>query len=298
MTPPVAVAAPVRARGRTFGEVVLRARGEDAQRLTALLNEAADKAAQNRFAKGTAKLRRDMERKAIPEVEAMWRDLGKRVAAATAKSGGLVVEQREADVALSRKEQARINAIVKAVDVPGFAKAKVDPWLEKLYEGAWLGTYSVAQDNLTPTQRDQVQRAVLRAGGRRLGLIDITGDVRAALFRVLEFSREWEGGQPSPRQVAKWLQSEVPAGRFVNAGPRYRAQLIARTEIMHATRVSQVQLAKKDPYVNTLTAMDGDQDEECAYRNGTDFSIADADAELLKTHPNCVLSFVPSYQLK
>lgn len=271
------------------------ARGEAADRLTAILNEAADKAAQRKFADGTAKLRAKLERQNVPVVESMWRDLAKRVVTATEKKGGLVVEQREDAQPLTKKEQARINAIVKAADIPGFGKAKVDPWLEKLYEGAWLGTYSVAQDNLTQTQRDAAQKAVLKAGGRRLGLIDIADDVKAALFRVLEFAREWEGGQPSPRQVAKWIQSEVPAGRFVNAGPRYRAQLIARTEIMHATRVSQMEVAKRDPYVQTVTAMDGDQDEECAFRNGQEFSFADADAELQKTHPNCVLSFVPTY---
>lgn len=296
MIPPVSTSAPMRRRGRTLGEVVLRARGTDAQRLTEILNEAADKAAQKRFSDGTAKLRRKLEKQHVPQVEALWRDLAKRVTGATEKAGGLVVVKAEADVAIARKEQARINAIVKAADVPGFAKAKVDPWLAKLYEGAWLGTYSVAQDHLTSTQRDAVQRRVLAAGGRRLGLIDITGDVRAALFRVLEFSREWETGQPSPRQVARWIRSEVPAGRFVHAGPRYRAQLIARTEIMHSTRVSQLELAKADPYVKTVTAMDGDYDEICADRDGTEFSLADADVEMLATHPNCVLSFVPSYQ--
>lgn len=292
-----AATAPHRARQPGFLETLRRARsGPYVLELVSLLREAADRAAQKRFADGTARLRRKLERAAIVTVEALWRDLAKRVVDATVAEGGLVVVRQEAVATTPRRaEAARINAIVKASQLPEFAKDKVQPWLDKLYESAFVGTYSLAQDHLTSTQKDAVQRLVLREGGRRLGLIDISDDVRTALFRVLEFSRNWETGQPSPRQVARWIRSEVPAGRFVHAGPRYRAQLIARTEVMHATRVSQLEIAKADPYVQTVTAMDGDQDEECAFRNGTEYSFSDADAELLKTHPNCVLSFVPTY---
>lgn len=268
-----------------------RARGDGADRLAAALSEAADRAAQKRFADGTERLRRRLERAEVKKVEAMWRGLAERVVAAAASKGGLLVE---ADA--TQAETARVNAIAKAANLPKFAKDKVGPWIEKLYESVWLGTYSVAQDHLTTTQQDAIRKRVLAEGGRRLGLIDISDDVKSALFRVLEFSREWEAGQPSPRQVARWIRSEVPAGRFVHAGPRYRAQLIARTEILHSTRMSQLELAKADPYVKTVTAMDGDYDEICADRDGTEFTLADADVEMLATHPNCVLSFVPSYQ--
>lgn len=262
-----------------------------------LLHEAINRAEVNRFNRDSEALRRRLERQHRRPLERLLASLGGHVAAAAEQAGGLVLETTtEAASAPTQRETARLNAILKLADLPKWRQDQIGPWIEKLYEGAWLGTYSVAQTTLTPAQREKVAKAILREGGRRLGLIDIPGDTKTALFRVLEFAKEFESGSPSPRTVAKWIQSEVPKGRFVNAGSRYRSTLIARTEIMHSTRKAQLETFKADPSVNTVIALDGDEDEDCAARNGGEFTLDDAAIEMDAEHPNGTLSFAPAYK--
>lgn len=261
-----------------------------------VLQEAYGRAEANRFNRDSVALRRRLERRFRAPLERELVGLGGRVASATADAGGLVVARQEAAVEPTRAETARINAILRLSDLEGWRQDSIKPWIDKLYESAFLGTYSIAQTTLTKTERDKAVERILKEGGRRLGMIDIADDTKQALFRVLEFSRNWEAGQPSPRQVAKWIQKEVPAGRFVNAGSRYRSQLIARTEIMHSTRKAQIETFRADSRVDMVVAFDGDEDPDCAARNGTEFTLADADIEIGAEHPNGTLSFAPVYR--
>lgn len=258
-----------------------------------VLAEAYNRAEALRFQRGTEALRRRLERQQRRPLETLLNDLGTHVASAAEQAGGLVVE---AATAPTQRELARVNAIIRLAQLEQWRQDQIGPWIEKLYEGAWLGTYSVAQTTLSKTQRDKALQRMLREGGRRLGMIDIPADTKQALFRVLEFSRDWEVGQPSPRQVATWIRQEVPAGRFVNAGSRYRSTLIARTEIMHSTRKAQLETFRADQNVNMVVAFDGDEDEDCAARNGGEFTLDDASIEMDAEHPNGTLSFAPVYR--
>jgi hypothetical protein len=260
-----------------------------------------------RFGAGVARLRSKLERQAQRELDAEFRELGRHVARAARSRGGLYFDKpvEEApyralnrSLDLSTKETARVEAIVKAAKLDKWAERRIKPWIEKLYEGAFLGTHSLSQSALGDTERDRALKKVLTQGGRRLGLIDLTENTKSALFRVIEFSRNYETGVPSPTQIAKWIESEVPAGRFVNAGPRYRSQLIARTEVMHATRTSSIETFRADPSVKKLLAVDGDYDDDCSSRNGEEFTFADAETESLSdtVHPNCTLVFVPAME--
>ena len=81
---------------------------------------------------------------------------------------------------------------------------------------------------------DHAAQRIVSQGGSRLLSMDIAGDTRRALFRALAESRV-QGLHPSSAATRRLIQEHVTAGRFVNAGPRYRARLIARTETMVST---------------------------------------------------------------
>lgn len=265
----------------------------DPVRVREVIEAAIPKAKVHAYRSGMVALRRRMERPQTRKLMPILKQLGDHVADVAASKGGLVeaVSTRDAKA----REIAHVNAIVKAAELPKWRQEHMLDWIETLYAGAFAGEYSLAQPGLDATVRNTIERAVLKRAGTNLGLIDLTDHTKSSLFRVLEFAREWEVGKPSPRQVATWIRNEVPAGRFVNAGAKYRAELIARTEIMNATRVSSIETARANPLVSKLTAFDGDMDEQCALRNGNDFTPDEADIETASTHPNCTLMFVPAY---
>jgi SPP1 gp7 family putative phage head morphogenesis protein len=97
----------------------------------------------------------------------------------------------------------------------------------------------------------------------------------------------------NPNQTAKLIEQFVPAGRFTEAGAGYRARMIARTETLHAARISSLEVYRTAPQVKEVIAFDGESDEECAARNGSTFTFDEAEAEANGTHPNCVLAFGP-----
>lgn len=266
----------------------------DPVRVREVIEAAIPKAKVARYRAGMTRLQKRMQRPQQRKLTPILKDLGDHVAKVAASKGGLI-EASVATAGASRSEIAHVNAIVKAAELPKWRQEHMLEWIESLYAGAWSGEYSLAQPGLDDTARSKVEKRVLARAGTQLGLIDLSDHTKASLFRVMEFAREWEVGKPSPMQVARWIRDEVPAGRFVNAGAKYRAELIARTEIMNATRVASIETARANPRISRLTAFDGDMDEQCALRNGNDYTPDEADVEAASTHPNCTLTFVPAY---
>ena len=80
-------------------------------------------------------------------------------------------------------------------------------------------------------------RRIVAKGGTDLLSMDIQGQTRKALFKGLAESRA-AGYHPSSAATRRLIQQHVTSGRFVNAGPKYRAKLIARTETMYAQNES------------------------------------------------------------
>ena len=147
--------------------------------------------------------------------------------------------------------------------------------------------------NLSVNLPDPVAREIVAAGGRRAGLLDITGETRQAIFRSLADGRAAGEGPPA---LARRIRSQVPSGRFTNAGPRYRAQLISRTETKFAQNQSSIATYRQSDVVTGLLAFDsqlGSFDDECDARNGTVYSFDDAERETASTHPNDTLSWGP-----
>jgi HK97 family phage portal protein len=151
-------------------------------------------------------------------------------------------------------------------------------------------TTIAAVANLSGGVSDPVQRQIIEAGGKRVGMLDIDKSTRESLFRVIN-----EGNQNglNPREIARNIRDEVPAGPFRNAGPAYRSQLIARTETNWAMNTSALSMYRESDEVNMVVAMDGSDDPECAERNGKEFTVDEAEAELENEHPNGTLTFAP-----
>lgn len=70
----------------------------------------------------------------------------------------------------------------------------------------------------------------------------------------------------------------------------YRAERIARTEMMDSYNSAAID-TYKEYGVQLVEAVDGDDDEECAARNGQVFSVAEA--ANIQDHPNGTLDWIP-----
>ena len=142
---------------------------------------------------------------------------------------------------------------------------------------------------------DAVQARVLELGGTRLGLIDLTEQTKTAVFRSLRESRVL-GEHPSV--AGRRIRDMVGAGRWTNAGPRYRGYMIARTETKFAQNVSSIEAYEAADIVVAVMAVDaqagGEQDDECLARDGQLYPFREA--RRIIDHPNGTLSWSPLTQ--
>lgn len=221
----------------------------------------------------------------------LFMELGNRVGDA-AEGLGLPeqVPQVFMEANVTHQADQLVHNILNASGLRVWAGDRLTPAFIKHWEDVLSTTArALIKAGLATNIRGAGQTAVLQAGGRRAGLVDILGDTRTALFRALDQAQQ---GGLGPRQTARLIRDIVPEGRFVNAGSRYRAQLIARTETLHAQRASSLKHYQANR-IAKVVAFDGDSDEVCAGRNGEIFNLDDAEIEMDDTHPNCVLAFGP-----
>ena len=218
---------------------------------------------------------------------------------------------------LSRSVFLRNSNLILTSDGEGnltFAPDKIGDAVEQLRLTEWkkdeLGplfenhTARVAQNtvenigtvmNIAINIPDPVMRQLILDGGKRVGLVDIEGDTRSAIFRSLHEGRALgEGAQP----LARRIREEVPAGRFRRAGPKYRSMLISRTESKWSQNESSLRAYEAHQDITHVIAYDAQlgadrSDPDCIARNGREFPVGQARAELGKEHPNGTLSFAP-----
>jgi hypothetical protein len=130
---------------------------------------------------------------------------------------------------------------------------------------------------------DDVTRYVLKRTGDRI--TDINATTRQAIVSAILAG--FDQGE-SPSQVADRIET---IGAFAES----RAELIARTETMNAYNAAALQ-SYREYGVERVTAIDGDQDEECAARDGQEYSLEEAlDIE---DHPNGTLDWAPAIKAK
>lgn len=142
---------------------------------------------------------------------------------------------------------------------------------------------------------DPVARAIVAAGGRRAGLLDLDQQTRQALFEALAEGRaEGEGVQA----LADRIELYVEGGPWNTA--EIRARIIARTETKFAQNLSTIERARAAG-VDRFVVFDGRfglprSTLSHIERNGSIVPADEALAMATTEHPNGTLSFAPSFE--
>lgn len=221
---------------------------------------------------------------------------GRRTAQASRAVGGLIVSRLQESLRPTDEETNRVESILMA--------ARLDEWayevIRPMYSLHWLkvaeksvGTANT-QLRIGARLTDRISGRLIATGGTRAGALDLTTQARTALYRTIGIAREEQFG---PMAIAREIQSQVPSGRFTHAGSRYRAKLIARSETLHASRVSTFEVYRSAEHVTSLIAYDallGDTDDECIERDGQEHTFEEAESAMVTTHPQCTLNWGPN----
>ncbi|OLF81265.1 portal protein [Maricaulis sp. W15] len=143
---------------------------------------------------------------------------------------------------------------------------------------------------------DPVARAIVAAGGRRAGLIDISDQTRRALYDALAEGRA--AGEGVTQLVAR-IAGEVEAGPWGSA--ETRARTIARTETKYAQNISTIERGRAAG-VEQFMVIDGRLGPGRSLpshmaRNGSIVSATEAREMADAEHPNGTLSFAPHFGL-
>ena len=205
--------------------------------------------------------------------------------------------------ALASRTNGQRKASDDSIAAQVIATLGLDKWIEDRLRASYETHYrntaeaTVATINqvldLEVNLPDEAMRRVIHRGGTRLALLDVERDTRRAVIRAVASGREEGLG---PIEVARRIRDEVPAGRFATAGPKYRAEVIARTETKFAQNVSSLETYKSAETITAVVAFDarlGDTDPDCEARDGQTFTFEQAEVELGLEHPNGTLSFGP-----
>ena len=140
---------------------------------------------------------------------------------------------------------------------------------------------------------DPVEAAVFDAAGKRLGLVDLSGQTKDRLFEIIKESRDLGEGAA---QLGLRIKDEIPRGPWPDE--RTRGLVIARTETKYAQNVSTIATYRNVDGVNATQVVDaqkGPTDEYCEELNGRVVSFADAQVLADTEHPNGTRSFAPYY---
>jgi hypothetical protein len=168
-----------------------------------------------------------------------------------------------------------------------------DEWDKRLQKA--LAPYANQIANLTA---ERVSSSLKPAG--KAGFTDLAGN--AVLQRLLShLGKRIKGINETTREkVAAAIREGIEAGdgaaqlgdrvEAAAAFDEYRAELIARTESARVLNESQIE-SYREFGVSKVRAIDGDDDEECAARDGQEFDLDDALS--IQDHPMGTLDWVP-----
>lgn len=226
-----------------------------------------------------------------PRVETILDGLGQDAAKAY-----LEAESKHRKEATEPDLRALAAQILAAIDVTRHA-GKLKQVIEQHYAQVADNTVNTinAVLDMNVNLPDHEARKIIQHGGTRAGLVDLAESTKEALFNALLDGRVLGEGQA---ELGRRIRSQVPAGRFVNVGPKYRSELIAGTETRNAQRLSAMS-AYREAGATHVLAFDaqggGDTDLHCELRNGRTFTLDEFDQEIADAHPNCTLSGAPVF---
>lgn len=197
-----------------------------------------------------------------------------------------------------------VEMIMRAAGAGDFAAQELDPIFRKAYILTGEAIYGAVSERvglaIAWNIEDHIARQIIEAGGKRVGIVDVVGTTRGALFDALHDGRvAGEGAADMARRIREY----VPAGRFTameadrpGSGIAYRSEMISRTETTYARNISALgagQQAGFEDYV-VFDARLGPTDDECEALDGTIVSAAEAQQLLDQEHPNGTRSISPS----
>ena len=252
----------------------------------------------------------EMSQQFALELEGLFGDLGARVERAYVALNTLSLAARThpltvPSVQVDAKQDPALVDLATEVERRARIGMFVQDALEPAFDGHYLRVLETtvgsvnAQVGQNVNIPDPISRDVIARGGTRLGLLDISGQTKDAIFSALEQGRIAGDGVEA---LGRRIRSHVSAGRFTRleerkpgAGVKARAQLIARTETRYAQNVSSLTSYEASEAIVTVMAVDdelGYGDAECTARNGTTFTFEAARA--VNEHPNGTLDWVPN----
>ena len=186
-----------------------------------------------------------------------------------------------------------VNEIVASMNIQDWESTHLGP----VYERHYLRTLSATANSIRigigmgVNLPDVIGRKVVAEGGRRLGLLDVQGQSRTALFHALAEGRSQGMAR---EQLARQIRGRITRGRWRSV--QTRAMVIARTETAHAQRISALETYSSMDVVSGMLAFDAlgaTTDADCEQRNGLVYSRQDADIETSLEHPNGTLNWAP-----
>lgn len=220
-------------------------------------------------------------------------DLGKAAGEAAGpelKAAGLPKSKKD-----QAADEAMIDRILRNLGITAFQSR-----MREIYEAQYLEVAKSVSDaaeraGLGASLPDQVGRAVIAAGGRRAGIVDLDSQTRTAMFDALAEGRAaGEGAE----QLARRIVDQVEGGPWMSS--ETRARVIARTEAKYAQNVSTIERAKAGG-VQSFIVFDGRLGPGRSVpshiaRDGSIVSAAEAEAMAEAEHPNGTLSFAPNFE--
>lgn len=251
----------------------------------------------------------NLERAFATRLAKRFGELGKDVAARWAEVAppmpAILEAPKTTDDERAAAERQRAAGELAAAQLAAAQKVldglDIDAWQSTVLGGEYAKHYSVVASQtfdtlgaagITVNAPDAVAEQIVRSGGRRVGMVYLDSQTRAAVYGAIADGRAQGWGV---QQVERAIREYVEAGgrgRSVSA----RAMRIARTETLHAQRVSTLAAYEESGAFSTVIAFDnrlGHDDDDCMARDGTEFTFAEAEAEMDAEHPNGTLSFAP-----
>jgi hypothetical protein len=141
---------------------------------------------------------------------------------------------------------------------------------------------------------NQDAERIIAGAGDGLGMRDIEPQIRQ---NILEAIKAGLARGENPMRTADRIRADVPAGRFVNAGAKYRARLIARDQTSRLMRAAAVALYQSNPSIVAVELQDGifgepRSDADCIARSGEIVPVSQA-GSVQALHPQCTLMMNP-----
>lgn len=233
-----------------------------------------------------AKIWRDI---APPETSSLEHEAGKASDADRARQ-----QQQAARSILSAAQLAAAGKLLDKLDITNFQTSIIGTEYARQYTLVAQTTIETLGSTLglSINAPDTVAEQIAREGGRRLGLVYLEDQTKAAVYQTVADGIAQGLGNNA---IAAQLQSSVAAGgmgRNVEA----RAMRIARTETLHAQRTACIATYEGSGAYSTVIAYDdliGHGDDDCVERNGTEFTFSAAEVEAENEHPHGTLGFAP-----